>query len=199
MKKVRRKTSFFGKMLRIFLIIILSPFLFVRAVVLSIKNRKRNKNNAEKVAFMNISQIDTLSGEEFEMVLYELFIAMGYDVSLTKATGDFGADLVVKRKNEISVIQAKCYSKTVGAHAVQEVLGAKKHYSANTAFVVTNNFFSKEAVALALENDIKLIDRTSLSNLLSKVKIQIGRKKSMLVAMTNSAKNEIESRYKSWI
>ncbi len=199
MAKTNQKISLFGKIIRIIIIIVLSPVLIVRAIFLSVKNRKNHKIFLQKVQISTISQTDLLTGVEFEQFLSQIFKAMGYDVSLTKSSSDFGADLIaVKNKTKIAV-QAKRYSKTVGAHAVQEVLGAKKHYGATEAMVITNNYFSKEAQTLALENDIKLIDRTSLINLIGKIKVEIIREKCNLCALTSASVTEIEGRYSHWI
>ena len=42
------------------------------------------------------------------------------------------------------------------------------HYSATKAMVVTNSRFTSNAVTLAKENDVELIDRQKLSSLILK-------------------------------
>lgn len=199
MSKNNQKITIFGRVIRIIIIILLSPILFVRACVISIKNRKKHKINLKKVQILTISQVDLLEGKEFEQFLSEIFKAEGYSVLLTKATGDFGADLVATKGKTRIVIQAKRYSKTVGSHAVQEIMGAKRHYYATDAMVITNNFFSNEAIELAIENDIKLIDRNSLTKLIAKNKVEIIREKCKLCALEREAILQIEKRYSSWI
>lgn len=199
MMKKSTKENVFVKILRVILIILLLPLLLIRAIVLSVKNSKKRKNLLKSVKIMQISQIDGLEGAEFENFLCLLFEQMGYNVSQTKATGDYGADLVVTRGKAKYVVQAKRYSKTVGVHAVQEVMGAKKHYGASGAMVATNNFFSNEAIVLAAENDIILIDRKVLQNLISKYQVEILRKKCKFCATTELAVKQIEERYAYWI
>jgi restriction system protein len=43
--------------------------------------------------------------------------------------------------------------------AIQEVVAAKAFYKANTAIVITNNFFTQSAINLAKVNHVILIDR----------------------------------------
>lgn len=179
--------------------VLLLPFLCIYFIVQKCKKRKKGKEIAKLISIFNISQVDLLSGVEFENLLFELFKGLGFSVTLTKATGDYGADLLAKREGKLFVIQAKCYSKTVGAHAVQEILGAKKHYNADGAMVVSNNYFSKEAKIIALENDIKLLDRSDLTNLLEKVNVKIEYKSGKISAFSDTARAEIESKYKCWI
>jgi HJR/Mrr/RecB family endonuclease len=49
---------------------------------------------------------------------------MGYRVEQTKLSGDQGADLVVIKLGEKTVIQAKRYGGKIGNSAVQEIMAA---------------------------------------------------------------------------
>lgn len=116
----------------------------------------------------SIWQIDTMSGFEFEDFLAELYLSMGYSIERTPYTGDQGADLVVFRYGEKSVIQAKNYSDKVSNKAVQEVVAAKGFYKCERAIVVTNNYFTNSAIDLAQANDVELVDRNKLEQLINK-------------------------------
>jgi restriction endonuclease Mrr len=111
---------------------------------------------------MNDLYIDNLSGNEFEEYLVNLFENLGYNVEHTPASNDYGADLVVSKGSERTVIQAKRYSNTVGISSVQEVIGAKNYYQATKCLVVTNNYFTPNAIELAKCNDVELWDRDIL-------------------------------------
>ena len=106
-----------------------------------------------------IKEIDAMTGEEFEQYLGHLFKKRGFKVSYTKASGDYGADLILEDREDIIVVQAKRYSGSVGVKAVQEIVGALKMYEATQAWVVTNSYFTKQAETLALTNEVYLIDR----------------------------------------
>lgn len=109
-----------------------------------------------------IKQIDQMTGEEFEQFLGMLFKKRGYKVSFTAASGDYGADLLLKDRDELIAVQAKRYSDSVGVKAVQEIIGSLKMYDATQAWVVTNSYFTKQAIKLAEMNDVYLIDRDEL-------------------------------------
>ena len=196
--KVYKENSFI-KFVRVILIIVLFPVVIIYLFTSVIKKMRERKTNRDKIKIYNISQIDSFSGSEFEGYLKLLFEKMGYSVELTKKSKDFGADLVLKKNGKTSIVQAKCYSKTVGVKAVQEVFSAKKHYTADEAIVVTNNYFSKEANLLAIENDIKLLDREALESLSTKFDIRFEREKPKFSALTKGAVYEIETKYKHWI
>lgn len=118
----------------------------------------------------SIEDVDSLSGHEFEHFLAPLYEQQGYRAKVTKGSGEYGADLILKRKGCISIIQAKCYGegKKVGVKAVQEVVGALAMYKASEGIVVTNRFFTKPAENLAKANRIKLVDRHELAELMYK-------------------------------
>lgn len=116
-----------------------------------------------------IYAVDEMTGEEFEEFLGELFERCGFDVSYTKGSGDFGADLILEDDGEIIVVQAKRYQGTVGVKAVQEIVGAVKMYEADEAWVVTNSYFTKQAKELAESNDVFLMDRDKLIEFMLKM------------------------------
>ncbi|MCF6461459.1 FtsK/SpoIIIE domain-containing protein [Clostridium sp. Cult3] len=111
--------------------------------------------------------IDGLSGEEFENYLFNLFKNLGYEVESTPASNDYGADLVIAKGAERTVVQAKRYSNTVGISAIQEVVGAKNYYQANKCMVVTTNYFTPNAVELAKTSNVELWDRDVLIKMIA--------------------------------
>lgn len=191
--------SIFLKILRIILIIVLFPVVLIYLLVKKIKRAKINKQNREKINVYNISQLDFLSGVEFENYLKSLFENMGYTVQLTKATGDYGVDLIITKKNKSTIVQAKCYNHTVGVKAVQEIISARNHYKIYDAMVVTNNYFSREAENLAVESDVTLTDRIVLEKMIRKYDVKIEKNSTRFSCLTNDARDEMRQKYKFWI
>ncbi|MCR4275501.1 MAG: restriction endonuclease [Candidatus Wolfebacteria bacterium] len=112
---------------------------------------------------LNPKKFTDLSGPEFENLLYRLFEAMGYTVQPTGKTGDQGGDLIANLNGQRLVIQAKCYSGTVGNKAVQEAIAAKRIYDCNRIVVATNSSFTKEAFELARVWNVELVSGEKLS------------------------------------
>ena len=189
----------FVKAIRYILLVLLLPFVIVYAIKRAVIKRKKTRQNKEKIAVFDMSQIDTMSGEEFELVLKDIFENLGYQVKLTKKSHDYGADLIVSKKGVSSLVQAKCYGKTVGIKAVQEIIASRKHYGVSDVIVATNNYFSKEAMILASENQVQLLDRDVLENLIKKYDIHIDKLKNNSGVITAKAVNEMETRYPYWI
>ncbi len=107
---------------------------------------------------------DRMSGEEFEDWLAILFRAAGWRVRHTRATGDFGADLVLGHGavDEV-VVQAKRQGRPVGVAAVQQVTAARMHYGTEGAMVVTNSTFTPAAIELAASTGVLLWDRDDIA------------------------------------
>lgn len=116
----------------------------------------------EKLKKSGIHEIDKMDGIQFEHYLKLLLSSKGYKVEVTRASGDYGADLVLCKGSKKIVVQAKRYSKRVGIKAIQEVVGSKAHYKAEEAWVITNNYFTDAALNLAKSNGVRLINRDQL-------------------------------------
>lgn len=119
------------------------------------RNRNRYLNSGIRI-------IDSMNGEEFEECLKEHFIKQGYTTELTQNSRDFGADLIIKKGNIKTAVQAKRYNTTVGIASVQQVYAAAAYYDCKTALVVTNSFFTKPAKELAKKLNVELWDRNTM-------------------------------------
>ena len=160
----------------IFLIIIsfllisslIHPVLIILVIIASIiflyyylQEQKKRKLFAAFLHF-NINDLDSMTGVEFENILVLVYSALGYDVETTPVTGDYGIDLILKNNSRKIGIQAKRYAKKLDGKPVQEVVAGLSHYNLSEAWVVTNNYFTKNAMILANDNNVHLVDRDSL-------------------------------------
>lgn len=120
----------------------------------------------ERLRKSNIEAVDRMSGIEFEDFVASVLKDLGYTTAKTRTTGDFGADLILVQGDEKIIVQLKRYAKKVSVSAIQEIKTAENYYKASKAWVITNNYFTAPAKELAQANDIKLIDRDSLMQLI---------------------------------
>ena len=139
--------------------------------------------NNSKGSFDSAST-ENLTGIDFEIKLAQLFEQAGYIVTLTKKTGDQGADLIMKMNEKKIAVQAKYYTGAVGNKAVQEVIAAVGFYNANEGWVVTNSDFTKSAKELAIRHNITLINGNEL-----KVRFRFDISK-MITKEVNSYQNQ---------
>jgi restriction system protein len=113
-----------------------------------------------------LPQIDKMSGPEFEDFLGQLFKRLGYKVELVGGMADYGADLIIEKNNTRTAVQAKCWNYPVNVKAIQEINTAKAHYNSTEALAVTNSRFTSNAITLANENHVQLVDRDKLAALI---------------------------------
>ena len=103
-----------------------------------------------------------MTGRDYEYFVANYLKKHGFkNVQVTKASGDFGVDITAyKRKNKYA-IQCKYYTNPVSLDSIQEVVAGKSYYGCNKAMVVTNNTFTENAVKLARQNGVILLDYVS--------------------------------------
>lgn len=117
-----------------------------------------------------IDFVDTLSGNEFELLISELYIAMGYSVKKTTQTRDGGIDIIAEKGNECFLIQCKRYTpkRKVSINAVRELNGVinvlKK---ANKGIIISSTGFTKPAENFATKSQIQLFDRRDVERMLN--------------------------------
>lgn len=116
-----------------------------------------------------LARVDAMTGYEFEDYVAELFRGTGYQAHPTRRTGDFGADVVVRKGADTAAVQTKCQSQPVGYTAVKDAHAARTFYRRKRAIVVTNNFFTRQAIAGAAELGVELWDRKRLADLMARI------------------------------
>ncbi len=112
-----------------------------------------------------ISDIDNMTGEEFEKWCGALLTGIGFsNVYMTQSTGDQGVDLLAEKEGVKYAIQCKCYSHDLGNTPIQEVYAGKVFYNCQVAAVVTNRNFTVGAQKAAQATGVLLWDREWLQN-----------------------------------
>lgn len=127
--------------------------------------------------YVDLSDLELVSGYEFEHILAEILSRVEGDATVTDASGDQGVDVVWFRETTTVGIQAKAYntSNPVGNSAVQEIYtGATvrgSEYSIDTPAVVTTSRYTDGAREAAENSDVILYDRSDLRQWLSEAEL----------------------------
>lgn len=116
---------------------------------------------------INFTNIDDMSGREFEEFISDLFTKMGYRTEITKASKDQGVDVIARSITGTVGIQAKRFQveHSVSNKAVQEIYAGIKYYQLDKGIVATSSYFTGSAKELAEKNNIILWDRDDLEKL----------------------------------
>jgi hypothetical protein len=128
----------------------------------------------------DLLDLDAMSGVEFENFVAGLYRSRGFEAEVTRASGDFGADLIVAAKGGLRrsewdpksygsdgwsnrmAVQCKRYSGAVGVNAVMAIIAGKGMYDCARTAVVTNSTFTAQARQLAEAHSVALIDGARL-------------------------------------
>jgi restriction system protein len=107
----------------------------------------------------DLAAIDEMSGVEFEEFVAAQLRTVGWSVTHTASTGDYGVDLIAKKDGIRMAVQCKRLAKAVGVAAVQQVVSGALQHGCNQTVVVTNQGFTKAARRLASTHRCRLVGR----------------------------------------
>jgi restriction system protein len=107
-----------------------------------------------------------LTWREFETLVGEIYRRQGYRISETPEGADGGVDLVLRRGDELFLVQCKHWqARLVDVKVVRELKGVVAARGAVGGAVVTSGEFTRDAVVFAEEARIDLIDGARLQAL----------------------------------
>jgi len=115
------------------------------------------------------SEFDTMDGREFERFCASLLRNNGFiNVETTSGSGDHGVDILAEKDSITYAIQCKRFSSNVGNAAIQEIFSGKEFYKRHVGVVLTNQYFTKNAIEAAARTGIVLWDRNKLQSMMVK-------------------------------
>jgi restriction endonuclease Mrr len=134
---------------------------------------KLNESNNQKEE--NSLKIDNMNGYEFEKLISNLLEKMGLEVFGTKASGDGGIDFIANSNQAIFggkyIIQCKRWKSSIGEPILRDLYGVVTSERANKGILITDSYFTSNAIEFANRNSIELIDGEKLNQLLTKYEL----------------------------
>ena len=149
---------------------------------------RKYKSLLNKKVEEQFNSIDYLDGWEFEKYIASLLEKIGYyNIKITSGSGDYGADIVAEKDGVKCAFQCKRFNNKVGPKVVGEVLRGMNRYKCQKGIIVTNNYFSVQAIKEAQISQIELWNRKTIIDILSRVSIlQIQNENDNLQGTLNS-------------
>ena len=140
----------------IIIITVVALLLLMTVGILRLKNRRRFTKD-----------YDLMEGRDFEFFCADLLQKRGFlDVEETKGSGDNGVDILSEKVGVSYAIQCKRYDEPVVVKAVQEAYAGWDYYDKMVGVVMSNQYFTKNAVEMARKLKILLWDRGYLEEML---------------------------------
>ena len=123
-----------------------------------------------------IHGLDDLTGIEFERLCAKVLERRGYtNIRFTPATNDFGIDIIAESMQLKFAIQCKRSKASIGNKAVQEALSGKVYYNCDAAVVVTNQYFTNQAIQTAKVTNVILWDRNVFLRMMQEANLKVKR------------------------
>ncbi len=114
------------------------------------------------VTLRDYSYWDSLDGHAFERAVAALYRRLGYSVEVSKAGGDGGIDLLLRRDGETIAVQCKAHSKAVAPAVARDLYGTMNANNYSKGMIVSKNGFTKGVYEFVKGKDIQLIDLATL-------------------------------------
>ena len=111
-----------------------------------------------------ISDVDLVSGLEFEEFAVQLLCKRGFVATRVGATGDLGVDIVAEKAGIRYAVQCKRLTSSVSRAAVSDCVAGMRVHNCSRSMVITNSHFQPGAIELAAANDCILIGRVTLAD-----------------------------------
>lgn len=142
--------------------------------------------------------LNTLGGHEFEDLVEQLLIKMGFQTEGRKPSADGGIDIVAVSSQPLVsgryIIQCKRYTSSVSSPIIRDLYGVVNASNANKGVLITTSSFTSDAIEFARDKPIELIDGVKLMDLLEKNSLavsEIDRAVSPFVLAAGLLRNEI--------
>lgn len=126
--------------------------------------------HADNSQFSSSNNYDYMDGHQFEYFCADILKKNGFtNVVVTQGSGDHGIDVLAEKDDITYAIQCKCYSDNIGNAAVQQAHTGKSLYHKDIAAVMTNRYFTSQAIEEAKTLGVKLWNRDKLNELIRNI------------------------------
>ena len=110
----------------------------------------------------------SMTWQEFEDAVAQLFRNLGYQVKQTPRSGDGGKDAILVKDGTKYVLECKSGAQCIGRPDLQKFFAAMHHEGAVEAFYVNTGKFSPQAIEYAKTWAVTLYDRDTFPTLVTK-------------------------------
>ncbi|MFZ4372543.1 MAG: restriction endonuclease [Mycobacterium sp.] len=129
-----------------------------------LEERRRSRRDALYRA-SGQAAVDEMAGLDFEHYVAAVLRGVGYTVEVTKASGDFGVDLIATKDGVRTAVQCKRQARAVDGSAIQQVVAGAAVHDCTATMVVSNHRYTPAAGCLAEVHGCVLIDRVRLARM----------------------------------
>jgi restriction system protein len=145
----------------VFLVTSIIVFIFL---LLRESTKNWNEDRERRLKSIEISDVDTMTGDEFETFAARLLQDRGFMTTIVKHSNNVGTGIVASKDGIRYAIHCKLQARSVGPHAVSEALAGRGFYQCHGTMLFTNREFTLGAKTLAKSMGCHLIARQQLAD-----------------------------------
>lgn len=132
--------------------------------------KQANDSITSYISTQSKLNFDNMDGHDFEYFCADILKKNGFsNVEVTQGSGDHGIDILANKDDISYAIQCKCYSGSISNSAVQQAHTGKALYKCDIAVVLTNRYFTPQALEEANALGVKLWNRDKLMQLIDNI------------------------------
>lgn len=150
----------------------LLPFAFsVGALVSAVGSFRQKKLLEETAKSPDVAALNSMTWQEFEMLVAEYYRQKGFAVSREGGNGpDGGIDLCLRKGNDHYLVQCKQWRAfKVGVQPVRELYGVMAARGSAGGYFVTSGEYTSDAVEFAKGRNLDLINGVRLKQMIDEV------------------------------
>ncbi|MBJ9989272.1 restriction endonuclease [Paenibacillus sp. S28] len=127
-----------------------------------------------------------MNGLDFEKLIYNLFVKLGFRAQITKASGDGGIDIIANYDGLLFkgkyLIQCKRWKGKVGEPEIRDLYGTVISENALKGILVTTSSFTRQAEEFSKGKNLELIDGAKLKELLNASEMSISMNNNTIIS-----------------
>ena len=109
----------------------------------------------------------SLRPDQYEILVANHFKEIGYSITVSTYTNDYGVDVFATKENEKIAVQAKMFgatSRKINRQMVMELHGAKDYFDCSKAVIATNGTILENAKEVANKLGIEILKIPAVNN-----------------------------------
>lgn len=132
--------------------------------------KEKEQQRLDQRRLGNLNELTRMDPLKFEAYVCGLFVQLGYEAYLTKASGDGGKDILIYKGNSFTIAECKRYVKTkIGRPDIQKFHSAILDCNAEKGYFITTSEFTTTAAAYVSDKPIELINGEKLVSLIEEI------------------------------
>ena len=126
--------------------------------IIKYKVAQEQKLKQKKEYWVKYWQNSQQNGLRFENDIGKLYRTLGYNVKITKGSGDGGVDLILKKNGITTIVQCKAHKHQVGPNDVRALWGVREDFNATHAIFIAYSGVTKGAQDFARGKNLELLN-----------------------------------------